>query len=649
MKKENRKRYGLLKFVLAIFLLAIICKGLIILDEEIRFRIKIRTHTGKKTFVGQTYTVEYPETWYGIDQMGNPANLSASFHDARNEIGIWLSQYREEGVDYTKLPKKQYEEENDVEYSIEEIKIDGHDAVRIATIKDEERRIWESIRYIIAAEPIVYELSYNEYYTSATAEEFEEIVKSFRVTFLDSYQPKEKVTIEEVRKHKVEEHSFKVELEPWGKVEFVSCQYEEEPYQSTSFYLVKGEEVLYQFPYVEPDNISTMGKREVENVWIEDFDGDGKKEVVISEYCKRMHANTERKIRVYEQEEEEFVYNGRASYSLLLDYWDFETRFKKEIVYKINRGEIQSGFQTEAMMDGENAYLFLNGAIYYVDTSKELKKVIKVLQCEDAVGYGGRYWAVWNGRYVRIIRFDEGYKIFEIGKIESEVPVAALDFHGGNKLSVRYKLGGLEQYSLDDWGRIIEKVPDEDIAYYTDENKAAKLRKENPKDVKAILKYPEHVMPAEYSIRYYGAEFLKRKIPGEEVEKEEFIVRKERKDEVLFTYYEQAYIYGDKVIYYGSPDKNKLMICDLEKKESQELYSFTDGSFQLVAVENGRIYGIWNSITERGNYFIGLKMKDLQITTYFTAEEGIDYAVLDDIAYYVNKETGELEMVFLLP
>lgn len=56
----------------------------------------------------------------------------------------------------------------------------------------------------------------------------------------------------------IEEQSFQVELNDWGEVRFVSYEpapSEREMHEDVTFYLLKDDEILYQFPYIRPGYI----------------------------------------------------------------------------------------------------------------------------------------------------------------------------------------------------------------------------------------------------------------------------------------------------------------------------------------------------------------------------------------------------------
>ncbi len=133
----------------------------------------------------------------------------------------------------------------------------------------------------------------------------------------------DKQFMEVIDRSRIADQSFEVVLNEWGEVTFVSCMpdfYDEnlDPLTDASFYLLKDEKVLYQFPYVSDNNIRETGLCEgVSFVFFEDINEDNKDEIVIGVLYvsgagpQGMIPYTE--IRVYEDGGNEFVYNQNLS------------------------------------------------------------------------------------------------------------------------------------------------------------------------------------------------------------------------------------------------------------------------------------------------------------------------------------------------
>lgn len=130
----------------------------------------------------------------------------------------------------------------------------------------------------------------------------------------------------------IEEQSFQVELNDWGDVKFVS--YEPAPSErdmrgDVTFYLLKGEEVLYQFPYTGEDHTSDHGVYwDVKFVMFTDTNADGKEDVVIGvEYVTGagpQGAIPHVAVRIYADYGDYFTYNGGLS-DKINDYLPWES------------------------------------------------------------------------------------------------------------------------------------------------------------------------------------------------------------------------------------------------------------------------------------------------------------------------------------
>lgn len=81
----------------------------------------------------------------------------------------------------------------------------------------------------------------------------------------------------------IHEQSFTVELDDWGSVKFVSYKPERGiDLKDVSFYLVKDNQVIYEFPYYCEENNSYFGLfYNVEAVGFRDLNNDGKDDIII--------------------------------------------------------------------------------------------------------------------------------------------------------------------------------------------------------------------------------------------------------------------------------------------------------------------------------------------------------------------------------
>ncbi len=115
----------------------------------------------------------------------------------------------------------------------------------------------------------------------------------------------------------LEEQSFQVKLNDWGEVRFVSYEPDhtgENPLEDVTFYLLRGEEILYQFPYIGTEDTSDYGMYyDVKFVMFTDTNADGKEDVVIgAEYMTGagpQGAIPHVVVRIYEDYGDYFTYN----------------------------------------------------------------------------------------------------------------------------------------------------------------------------------------------------------------------------------------------------------------------------------------------------------------------------------------------------
>ena len=95
-------------------------------------------------------------------------------------------------------------------------------------------------------------------------------------------------SIGEITEYMISEQSFDITLDDWGEVTFVSCEPQKPFYcdYEASFFLIRDEQILYQFPYMNEHN-----KRDytgcfdsIGAVAFRDINGDAKKDVIIVFY-----------------------------------------------------------------------------------------------------------------------------------------------------------------------------------------------------------------------------------------------------------------------------------------------------------------------------------------------------------------------------
>lgn len=130
----------------------------------------------------------------------------------------------------------------------------------------------------------------------------------------------------------IEEQSFQIELNDWGEVRFVSYEptlSERDLQGDVTFYLLKDEKILYQFPYIGEENTSGHGFYwNVKFVMFTDTNWDGREDVVIgAEYMTGIGpqgAIPHVAVRIYEDYGDYFIYNEGLS-DKINDYLPWES------------------------------------------------------------------------------------------------------------------------------------------------------------------------------------------------------------------------------------------------------------------------------------------------------------------------------------
>ena len=142
----------------------------------------------------------------------------------------------------------------------------------------------------------------------------------------------------------LEEQSFQVKLNDWGEVRFVSYEPDhtgENPLEDVTFYLLRGEEILYQFPYIGTEDTSDYGMYyDVKFVVFTDTNADGKEDVVIgAEYMTGagpQGAIPHVVVRIYEDYGDHFTYNEGFS-DKINDYLPWESNVLAKDVKRLIR------------------------------------------------------------------------------------------------------------------------------------------------------------------------------------------------------------------------------------------------------------------------------------------------------------------------
>ena len=155
----------------------------------------------------------------------------------------------------------------------------------------------------------------------------------------------------------IEEQSFQVELNDWGEVRFVTYEpapSERDLQEDVTFYLLKDEEILYQFPYIDEDHTSGHGFYwDVKFVMFTDTNADGKEDVVIgAEYMTGIGpqgAIPHVAVRIYEDYGDYFTYHEELS-DKINDYlpWESNVLAKdiKRLLQLTNENEPLTNFES---------------------------------------------------------------------------------------------------------------------------------------------------------------------------------------------------------------------------------------------------------------------------------------------------------------
>ncbi|MEF2695955.1 MAG: hypothetical protein U0O03_14455 [Blautia wexlerae] len=166
------------------------------------------------------------------------------------------------------------------------------------------------------------------------------------------------VTGEEVDEGRViQEQSFEVELDHWGKVRFVSYLPSDDVYkEDVSFVLTKDNRIIYHFPAfyennsTENDGIGTFDSVEV--IGFQDIDGDGEKDVItIINYVTGAGSQgmiTRKSVRIFCSEDNDFVIQHNLMDEIMKNMKEDDISISAicDYVTLIETDEIYDGYRT---------------------------------------------------------------------------------------------------------------------------------------------------------------------------------------------------------------------------------------------------------------------------------------------------------------
>lgn len=290
-------------------------------------------------------------------------------------------------------------------------------------------------------------------------------------------------------------------------------------------------------------------------------------------------------------------------------------------------------WQPRGIQYGEEGYLAMQNGIYRIDKAGNMERVV---ECKDAVGtiYNDElYWTILNQHDTTcFLKLNEEKDFVELGKADNTLPLKNMDCDGNN-VYIRNALDEVEGYTLNKDGSINQRIPDEKMEEYAEDNAIAEKRQEDVEMPLATEGMLYHFINPGYSERVYGAQFLTKHVSEGEQGKNILILRKDGKETELLSYYDDALIYKDEIVYISSAEKNELSIYDMKDKRNRRVYTFTEGAFELLHVDDKMGYGIWDS-TEQEKLYVGIDLESGEEKDFFKTESGKKYIQIGNKIYY---------------
>lgn len=291
-------------------------------------------------------------------------------------------------------------------------------------------------------------------------------------------------------------------------------------------------------------------------------------------------------------------------------------------------------------------YVSLSNGIYKIAGENEPEKI---LECQDAVGrvHGEyMYWAVYNeGSDLQILRFDADGQMLEIGRASVAWLVRNIDFNQ-DVLYIRDILDRVDAYRIGADGSIAAIESGPELQLYEEENLAADMRTNHPDDRDTIRQMPYHVLDAGYAQEAVGKQFLARRRSEGEVSVNELFVRDAEGENLLLSFYEEAVIAENKIVYMSDVDSTEVSVYDMEDQAGNQTYPLSQGTFTLQYVSSEMAYGLWNSISS-GYYYSGIHLETGERKDFFQADGYTDYIQIGNRLYYTEPETQEISRKIL--
>ena len=282
-------------------------------------------------------------------------------------------------------------------------------------------------------------------------------------------------TIEEIDKYMISEQSFDIILNDWGEVRFVTCEPDpskKELLGDVTFYLLKEDEILYQFPYILEGQISSGYGLfwDVKFVIFMDTNNDGKEDIVIGpEYMTgagSQGAVPHTRIRIYEDCGDYFTYNKELS-DKINDYLPWESNVMamdiKRLIQLINGKEPLTDYESytgkwtvspgyvaayeEPMPNSGNELICCinNGNEFYGTLFMEQETIDQIVSVENIRG------VIQNGELFYEFTDDSWGGVIHITFLPNQINVEVLNIQASEENASGYGVLGNYEMTIREW------------------------------------------------------------------------------------------------------------------------------------------------------------------------------------------------------
>ena len=237
-----------------------------------------------------------------------------------------------------------------------------------------------------------------------------------------------------------------------------------------------------------------------------------------------------------------------------------------------------------------------------------------------------------------VICSDADGQMLEIGRASVAWQVRNIDFNQ-DVLYIRDILDRVDAYRIGADGSIAAIESGPELQLYEEENLAADMRTNHPDDRETIRQMPYHVLDAGYAQEAVGKQFLARYRSAGEMGVNELFVRDAEGENLLLSFYEEAVIAENKIVYMSDVDSTEVSVYDMEDQAGNQTYPLSQGTFTLQYVSSEMAYGLWNSISS-GYYYSGIHLETGERKDFFQADGyTTDYIQIGNRLYYAEPET----------